>query len=99
MPAHAHTHTHTREHGQRTHARVDVRKDGATNLKVGGEGVNALVGGRGINTVKTKKIEKGGGCMTPAAPMVAPPLRTHKQKTNTHSGVARIYQWKRSANC
>jgi len=28
----------------------------------------------GVNTVKTLKFEKGGGCMIPAAPLVALPL-------------------------
>jgi len=38
------------------------------------------MGGRRVNTVKTLKLEKGGGCMTPQgvhnypAPMMAPPL-------------------------
>jgi len=41
-----------------------------------GGAVNALDGGWGgeVNTVNTLKFEKGGGCMTPQSPMVAPPL-------------------------
>jgi len=40
-----------------------------------GGGVNALEGGwGGGNTVKTVKFENGGGCMTPLASMVVPPL-------------------------
>jgi len=41
--------------------------------KFEGWGVNALEVG-GVNTVKTLKYEKGGGCMTPLASMVALPL-------------------------
>jgi len=41
-----------------------------TNLKVG---VNALEG-EGVNTVNTLKLKINGGCLTPPAPMVVPPL-------------------------
>jgi len=61
---------------QRAQSGINYRptlKGGAMNLKVGG-GVNALEGGGSVNTVKTLTFEKGGGCMTPPPPMVAPPL-------------------------
>jgi len=35
----------------------------------------------GVNTVKTRKLKKCGGCMTPPAPMVAPPLLIHTPKS------------------
>jgi len=40
---------------------IHATKGGATNLKVGREGVNIIEGGGGGNTVKTLKITKGGG--------------------------------------
>jgi len=39
-----------------------------------GRGGSMHGNGGGANTVKTLTFEKGGGCMTPPAPMVAPLL-------------------------
>jgi len=39
-----------------------------------GGGIKAL---EGVGTVKTLTFEKGGGCMTRPAPVVAPPLGKH----------------------
>jgi len=45
-----------------------------------GRGANVFKCG-GVNTLKTVNIEKGGGYMTPVAPMVAPPLLINAKQT------------------
>jgi len=54
---------------------VSLYDQGRRHESEGGGG-GQCIGRCGVNTVKTRTVEKGGGCMTSAPPMVAPPQYT-----------------------